>query len=236
MASGACDGRAGDLPIPGVSGDPDGAAGDAPPGECVPGVAGPEHPLRGTSATSPAPDGGARPWRWGPSSFPPLPGARPPAALLRPARPRRALTRVAPEKAPSGAVGRQDAAMGIRMLHRRRASARVHTTAAAGKGRAGPDATSSGRPLPALAPDAATPRLPGTPLQPLREAAVRLRPRGLTRLAGPGGLRRLGTGTARGCLALGLTALRRLSGPRAGRRLTVFVVSAAPGADRCGGR
>ncbi|MFJ4696136.1 hypothetical protein [Streptomyces sp. NPDC088766] len=126
--------------------------------------------------------------------------------------------------------------MGIRMLHRRKASARVHATATAGKRRVGPDATPSGRPFPALAPGAGTPRVPGTPLKALREAAVRLRRRGLALLVRPDGAWRPGTGTVRGYLALGLAALRRLPGPRAGRRIPVFVVSAAPGADRCGGR
>ncbi|MEU8649183.1 hypothetical protein [Streptomyces sp. NPDC048737] len=126
--------------------------------------------------------------------------------------------------------------MGIRMLHRRKASARVHATATAGKRRVGPDATPPGRPLPALAPGAATPRVPGTPLKTLREAAVRLRRRALALLVRPDGTWRLGTETARGYLALGLAALRRLPRPRAGRRITVFVVSAAPGADRFGER
>lgn len=126
--------------------------------------------------------------------------------------------------------------MGIRMLHRRKASARVHATATAEKRRVGPDTTPPGRPFPALAPGAAAPRVPGTPLKALHAAAVQLRRRALALLVRPDGTWRLGADTARGYLALGLAALRRLPRPRAGRRITVFVVSAAPGTDRFGGR
>ncbi|MFF9061468.1 hypothetical protein ACIRPQ_27740 [Streptomyces sp. NPDC101213] len=65
---------------------------------------------------------------------------------------------------------------------------------------------------------------------------MRLRRRVLAPLARPDAAWRLRTETARGYLALGLAALRRLPRPRAGRRITVFVVSAAPGAGRSGGR
>ncbi|MET9506296.1 hypothetical protein ABZY42_32060 [Streptomyces sp. NPDC006622] len=125
--------------------------------------------------------------------------------------------------------------MGIRMLHRRKASARVHATAAAVT-RSGLDATPSGRPLPALAPGAATPRVPGTPLGFLRATAVRLRRRVLALLTRPDGTWRLSAEPARAYLTLAVAALRRLHRPRAGRRITVFVAGATPGADRCGGR
>ncbi|MDX3574693.1 hypothetical protein [Streptomyces sp. ID05-47C] len=108
--------------------------------------------------------------------------------------------------------------MGIRLLHRRKASARVHATATADT-TAGPDGTPSRRPLPALAPGAATPRVPGTLLTALRERAGRLRRRTVVLLTRRDGTRRDGTrrdGTvrlvaerARGHLTLALAALRR---------------------------
>ncbi|MEV4231895.1 hypothetical protein AB0J81_33445 [Streptomyces bobili] len=149
--------------------------------------------------------------------------------------------------------------MGIRLLHRRKASARVHATATADT-TADPDRTPTRRPLPALAPGAATPRVPGTPLTALRETAARLRRRTAPFLTRREGTRRedirqegtLGHGTrlhrtlrplaerARGHLTLALAALRRPRRQRAGRRIAVFVASATPGAtpgaDRFGGR
>ncbi|MFF8190354.1 hypothetical protein ACF05L_05555 [Streptomyces bobili] len=145
--------------------------------------------------------------------------------------------------------------MGIRLLHRRKASARVHATATADT-TAGPDGTPSRRPLPALAPGAATPRVPGSPLTALRETAARLRHGTVpfrtrqegtrqegalqegTRLHGTrrDSALRLVAERARGHLTLALAALRRRRRPRAGRRIAVFVASATPGADQFGGR
>ncbi|MFF8967969.1 hypothetical protein [Streptomyces sp. NPDC014995] len=107
--------------------------------------------------------------------------------------------------------------MGIRMLHRRTATARVHATATADT-QVDPDATPLGRPLPAVAGGAATPRIPGTPVTALRAAAVRL-----GRLAPFSGAE-----VARGYLALALGFLGRLPRPRAGRRITVFVARVTP--------
>ncbi|QJT01038.1 hypothetical protein G9272_12555 [Streptomyces asoensis] len=70
--------------------------------------------------------------------------------------------------------------MGIRMLHRRKAHARVHATAAADT-RSGPGAASRTRPRPALAPGAATPRIPWAPGTALRAAAARQRGPAATR-------------------------------------------------------
>ncbi|MFD5270956.1 hypothetical protein [Streptomyces sp. NPDC058335] len=125
--------------------------------------------------------------------------------------------------------------MGIRLLHRRKAPARVHATAGA-ETSAGPDGTSSRRPFPALAPGAGTPRVPGTPLTALRDPVVRLRRRAVAHVTRRDGSWRLGAERARGHLTLALGALRRLRGARAGRRITVFVASATPGADRFGAR
>ncbi|MFH9823813.1 hypothetical protein [Streptomyces bobili] len=148
--------------------------------------------------------------------------------------------------------------MGIRLLHRRKASARVHATATADT-TAGPDGAPSRRPLPALAPGAATPRVPGTPLTALHARAGRLRRRTVVLLNRRDGTRRHGTrrhgtrrhGTvrlaaerARDHLTLAIAALRRLRRPRAGRRIPVFVANATPSTtrtatpstDRFGGR
>ncbi|MFD5256026.1 hypothetical protein ACFWM5_24725 [Streptomyces bobili] len=131
--------------------------------------------------------------------------------------------------------------MGIRLLHRRKASARVHATATADT-TAGPDGTPSRRPLPALAPGAATPRVPGTPLTALHARAGRLRRRTVVLLNRREGTRRDGTrrhGTvrlaaerARDHLTLAIAALRRLRRPRAGRRIPVFVANATPNTTR----
>ncbi|MDQ0962590.1 hypothetical protein QFZ66_006468 [Streptomyces sp. B4I13] len=74
--------------------------------------------------------------------------------------------------------------MGIRMLHRRKAHARVHATAAA-TGRLRPGNAPWSRPRPARAPRAATPRIPSTPDAALRTAAVRLRGTGPARIVPP---------------------------------------------------
>ncbi|MFD9317318.1 hypothetical protein ACFWDQ_06310 [Streptomyces sp. NPDC060053] len=145
--------------------------------------------------------------------------------------------------------------MGIRMLHRRKAHARVHATAAADP-RSGPGAAS--RPRPALAPGAATPRIPWTPATALRAAAARLRGPALTRVPPrslPGSLprvlarvlarflagfvprddsRRLWVDAVRGHLVLALDVLGRLRGPRTVRRIPLFVVTATPFTERPG--
>ncbi|USQ87717.1 hypothetical protein NFX46_30740 [Streptomyces phaeoluteigriseus] len=125
--------------------------------------------------------------------------------------------------------------MGIRLPHRRKAPARVHATATA-ETPAGHDGTPQRRPLPALAPGAATPRVPGTPLTAVRERAARLRRRAVALLTRPDGVRRLGAERARGHLTLALGALRRLRRPLAGRRISVFAARAEMGADRFGAR
>ncbi|MGW7644563.1 hypothetical protein [Streptomyces bobili] len=138
--------------------------------------------------------------------------------------------------------------MGIRLLHRRKASARVHATATADT-TAGPDGATSRRSLPALAPGAATPRVPGTPLTALHVRAGRLRRRTVVLLNRRDGTRRHGTvrlaaERARDHLILAIAALRRLRRPRAGRRIPVFVANATPSTtrtatpstDRFGGR
>ncbi|MFF4654092.1 hypothetical protein [Streptomyces sp. NPDC001381] len=129
--------------------------------------------------------------------------------------------------------------MGIRMHHRRTATARVHATATADP-RADPDAVTAPRPLPARAPGAATPRVPGTPATALRVAAARLiRPRPtrrparlvtrfLVRLVPRDGGPRPWAERARGRLCLALGALSRLRGPRRPRRIKVFVATTAP--------
>ncbi|MFF7529856.1 hypothetical protein ACFZB2_12245 [Streptomyces bobili] len=121
--------------------------------------------------------------------------------------------------------------MGIRLLHRRKASARVHATATAVT-TAGPHRTPSRRPLPALAPGAATPRVPGTPLTALREGAGRLRRRTVVLLDRRDGTVRLAAERARDHLTLALAALRRPRWPRAGRRIAVFGANATPSTTR----
>ncbi|MEV1069543.1 hypothetical protein [Streptomyces sp. NPDC050263] len=125
--------------------------------------------------------------------------------------------------------------MGIRMLHRRKAHARVHVTATADT-QVDPGAARRRRPRPALAPGAATPRLPRTPVTVLRAAAARLpRPAALTRLLPRGDSLRRWAGAARGFLALALGVLGRLPRPgtaRTVRRIPVFVATATPLTER----
>ncbi|MEU9265308.1 hypothetical protein AB0E04_07615 [Streptomyces sp. NPDC048251] len=140
--------------------------------------------------------------------------------------------------------------MGIRMLHRRKAHARVHATAAADTP-SGPGAASRTRPRPALAPGAAGPRIPWTPGAALRAAAARLRgpvptrfplrfpPRVLTRfLAGfvsrNDSRWRLWTEAVRDHLAPALGVLGRLRGRRTARRIPLFVATAPPVTERPG--
>ncbi|MFE6827504.1 hypothetical protein [Streptomyces sp. NPDC057690] len=140
--------------------------------------------------------------------------------------------------------------MGIRMLHRRKAHARVLATAAADT-RSGPGPASRTRPRPALAPGAAGPRIPWTPGAALRAAAARLRgpaptrfppgfpPPVLTRfLAGfvsRGDSRwRLWAEALRGHLAPALGVLGRLRGRRTVRRIPLFVATAPPVTERPG--
>ncbi|WP_327182467.1 hypothetical protein [Streptomyces sp. NBC_01334] len=140
--------------------------------------------------------------------------------------------------------------MGIRMLHRRKARVRVHATAAADT-RSGPGAASRTRPRPALAPGAATARIPWIPGAALRAAAARLRGPVLTRFLPrlpPGVLtrslagfvsrndsrRRLWAEAVRGRLARALGVLGRLRGRRTARRIPLFVVTAPPVTERPG--
>ncbi|MCQ9136473.1 hypothetical protein [Streptomyces hilarionis] len=148
--------------------------------------------------------------------------------------------------------------MGIRMLHRRKAHARVHATAAAGT-RAEPGTAPWRRPRPALAPRAATPQAPRTPgtvphtvARALRTAGAHLRRPDpawlvparlapLVRRALPqGDVRRLWAEAVRGWPALALGVLEqvlgflRFLGPRGIRRtrrirrIPVFVATAPP--------
>ncbi|MEU0672520.1 hypothetical protein ABZ330_06455 [Streptomyces sp. NPDC006172] len=124
--------------------------------------------------------------------------------------------------------------MGIRMLHRRTAPARVHAMAAANP-QAGPRVRPWGRPpLPALAPGAARPRVPVALAAEAASVAVRLGRRGLRLFARVSPRRRLRTDVIRGYLALALGALSALRArlgplsPRTARRLTVFVVDLPP--------
>ncbi|MEV5901926.1 hypothetical protein [Streptomyces sp. NPDC052127] len=140
--------------------------------------------------------------------------------------------------------------MGIRMLHRRKAHARVHATAAADT-RSGPGAASRTRPRPALAPGAAGPRIPWIPGAALPAAVARLRgpaptrfpplfpPRVLTRfLAGavsPNVRRwRLWAEAVRGRLAPALGVLGRHRGRRTVRRIPLYVATAPPVTERPG--
>ncbi|MER6562533.1 hypothetical protein ABT300_33325 [Streptomyces sp. NPDC001027] len=138
--------------------------------------------------------------------------------------------------------------MGIRMLHRRKAHARVHATAAAsGRLRAG--SAPWRRPRPARAPRACAPRIPSTAGAALRTAAARLRGIGLTRLVPPsvsrlvgpfvgpfirrlvprGDARRRWAEAVRSRLALALGVLGRLRRPRRpAPGSPLFVVPPAP--------
>ncbi|MFD7940439.1 hypothetical protein ACFV4T_39055 [Streptomyces sp. NPDC059755] len=133
--------------------------------------------------------------------------------------------------------------MGIRMLHRRKAHARVHATAA-GDTRSRPGPASRTRPRPALAPGAADPRIPWTPGAALRAAAARLRGPAPTRVPPPvlAGLVsrndsrwRLCAEAVRGHLAPALGVLGRLHGRRTVRRIPLFVATAPPVTERPGG-
>ncbi|MEU1193996.1 hypothetical protein [Streptomyces sp. NPDC005859] len=120
--------------------------------------------------------------------------------------------------------------MGIRMLHRRKAPARVHAAATADT-QAGPGAAPRTRARPALALAATTSRVPGTPVTALRKAAARLRRSALTRfLAGfvprDDSRLRLWAGAVRDHLAEARDALGRLLRPRTARRVPLFVVTA----------
>ncbi|MGW1779659.1 hypothetical protein ACWCQQ_11025 [Streptomyces sp. NPDC002143] len=128
--------------------------------------------------------------------------------------------------------------MGIRMLHRRKAHARVHATATADT-QVDPGAARRRRPRPALAPGAAAPRVPRTPGTVLRAAAARLRcPAALTRLLPRGASWRRWAEAARGFLTLAVGVLGRLPRPRTARRvrrIPVFVATVAPLTERPGG-
>ncbi|MGW2049476.1 hypothetical protein ACWCPF_30470 [Streptomyces sp. NPDC001858] len=125
--------------------------------------------------------------------------------------------------------------MGIRMLHRRKAHARVHAAATADT-QVVPGAVRRRRPRPALAPGAATPRLPRSPVTVLRAVAARLRcPAALTRLLPRGDGRRRWAEAARGFLTLAVGVLGRLPRPRTTRtvrRIPVFVATVTPLTER----
>ncbi|SEQ53245.1 hypothetical protein SAMN04487983_10062 [Streptomyces sp. yr375] len=126
--------------------------------------------------------------------------------------------------------------MGIRMHHRRTATARVHATATALTHFA-PGTAPWTRPRPALAPSADTPRIPRSPAtavrtalrRALRTVAARLRrlvPRFVLRFVPRGDIWRPWTEAVRGYLALALGALDRLPRPRirTARRIRVLPV------------
>ncbi|MFJ4808401.1 hypothetical protein [Streptomyces longwoodensis] len=107
--------------------------------------------------------------------------------------------------------------MGIRMLHRRTAHARVDATSAA-KTQVKPDTPPSAT-VPARAPGAASPRVPRTARTTLRDAVAPAR-RGLTRLWDSTAWQ-----VTRGYLDLALTTLERLPRPR---RTFRIVLTPAP--------
>ncbi|MEH0469539.1 hypothetical protein QA943_11890 [Streptomyces sp. B21-097] len=141
--------------------------------------------------------------------------------------------------------------MGIRMLHRRKAHARVHATAAAGT-RAEPGTAPWRRPRPALAPRAATARVPRTPAAPFLRTAARILHTAATRLRRPDpdrlvrarllplvlrtarrvDARRLRAAAAHARQVLALRVLGRLLRPRRIRRIPVLVATAPPFTDR----
>ncbi|WP_208614227.1 hypothetical protein [Streptomyces yokosukanensis] len=122
--------------------------------------------------------------------------------------------------------------MGIRMLHRRTPEADTRAWADTASAQAMPAS-----PVPALAADASTARIPANPAATVRRAATDLGHglTGRTAHAGRAAYWRQWADLARGYLALALTAIPR-SRPRP--TLTVFVASlterpaAAPGAHR----
>ncbi|MGW3204998.1 hypothetical protein [Streptomyces sp. NPDC001135] len=121
--------------------------------------------------------------------------------------------------------------MGIRMLHRRTPEADTRAWADTASAQAMPAS-----PVPALAADASTARIPADPAETVRGAVIRLRRglAGLTAHADPAPDWRQWADLARGYLALALTAIPR-SRPRP--TLTVFVASltergASPGPHR----
>ncbi len=138
---------------------------------------------------------------------------------------------MAPAKTPPGLRSRKTAGMGIRMLHRRTPEAVTRAWAVTASAQAMPAS-----PVPALAADASTARIPADPAMTVRRAANRVR-RGLAGLTARRGHApdwRQWADLTRGYLALALTALPR-SRPRP--TLTVFVASlterpAAPGRTR----
>ncbi|MFF1546746.1 hypothetical protein [Streptomyces sp. NPDC058291] len=141
--------------------------------------------------------------------------------------------------------------MGIRMLHRRKAHARVHATAADDT-RAAPGTAPRKRPRPARAPRAATPRLPRTPATALRTparilrtAAARLPRPALVRLVlarllplarrgvpRSDALRRWAEAVSGRLAAPARAVVGRLLGPRTTRHLPVFVATAPPLTER----
>ncbi|MFF1443700.1 hypothetical protein [Streptomyces sp. NPDC058295] len=140
--------------------------------------------------------------------------------------------------------------MGIRMLRRRKAHARVLATVAANPW-SRPGAASRTRPRPALAPDAATPRIPWAPGAALRAATARFRgpaltrflprvpPRVLTRfldgfISRSGSRRRPWAEAVRGHVAAALGVLGHLRGRRTVRRIPLFVATATPVTERPG--
>lgn len=138
---------------------------------------------------------------------------------------------MAPAKTPPTPHSRKTAGMGIRMLHRRTPEAYIRAWADTASAQAMPAS-----PVPALAADASTARIPADLTATVRRAATHLRHRlaGLTAPVDRAPDWRQWADLARGYLALALTAIPR---PRPRRTLTVFVASltdrpAAPGPHR----
>ncbi|MQY33190.1 hypothetical protein SRB17_11510 [Streptomyces sp. RB17] len=138
---------------------------------------------------------------------------------------------MAPAKTPPTPHSRKTAGMGIRMLHRRTPEADTRAWADAASAQAMPAS-----PVPALAADASTARIPADLTATVRRAATNLRHRlaGLTAPVDRAPDWRQWADLARGYLALALTAIPRRR-PRC--TLTVFVASltdrpAAPGPHR----
>lgn len=125
---------------------------------------------------------------------------------------------MAPAKTPLTPHSRKTASMGIRMLHRRTPEAVTRAWADTASAQAMPAS-----PVPALAADASTARIPAGLAATVRRAATDLRHgcTGGTAHAGHAPDGRQWTDLARGYLALALTAIPR-SRPR--QTLTVFVV------------